>query len=157
MDAVAPPDRQRVLVLERPPPQRREQRVEIGEQDVRGPRELHAEAGVEHVRRRHPLVHEARLVAHMLGEMGQEGDHVVLGHRLDRVDPRDVELHVPGLPDLPAPPLRVTPSAACASAACASISNQMRNLVSGDQIVPSRGGNSAGSYGGLSLGAARAV
>ena len=29
----------------------------------------------------------------------------------------------------------ITPSSACASAACASISNQMRNFVSGDQIA----------------------
>ncbi len=31
--------------------------------------------------------------------------------------------------------LGMTPSSAMASAACASISNQMRNLVSGDQIA----------------------
>ena len=41
--------------------ERGEQRVEIGEQDVARPRELHREAGVEHVRRGHALMQEARL------------------------------------------------------------------------------------------------
>ena len=34
----------------------------------------------------------------MLGQMGQEGDHVMLGHRFDFVNARDVELHVLGFP-----------------------------------------------------------
>ena len=53
--------------------------------------ELHGEAGVEHVGRRHALMHEARLGADEFGEMGQEGDDVMLGDPLDLVDPRDVE------------------------------------------------------------------
>ena len=60
--------------------ERGEQRVEVGEQDVGGAGELHREAGVEHVRAGHALVHEARLVADLLGDPGEEGDDVVLGH-----------------------------------------------------------------------------
>ena len=62
---------------------------------------LHVEAGVEHVRRRHALMHEARLRPDMLGEMRQEGDDVVLDLGLDRVDARDVEFgRLALLPDL---------------------------------------------------------
>ena len=42
-------------------------------------------------------MHEARLGADKLGEMGEEGDDVVLDLALDLVDPRDVENHVAGL------------------------------------------------------------
>jgi hypothetical protein len=71
-----------------------------GEQQVGGADELDVERGVEHVRRGHALVDEARLLAaHDLGQVGQEGDDVVLGHRLDLVDAGDVEFHVLGLPD----------------------------------------------------------
>ena len=91
VDAVAAPDGRRVFVLDRAPLQRSEQPVEIGEQDVGGLLELHREAGVEHVARRHPLVHEARLRPDMLGDIGQEGDRVVMCLALDLVDARDLE------------------------------------------------------------------
>ena len=39
------------------------------------------------------------VAADMFGQMGEKGDHVVLGHGLDLVDAGDVELHVPGFPD----------------------------------------------------------
>ena len=91
MDAVAAADGRRHLVLEGAALQRREQRVDVGEEEVGGARELHGEAGVEHVRGGHALVHEARLRPDDLGEVGQEGDDVVLGLALDRVDARDVE------------------------------------------------------------------
>ena len=66
-------------------------------QDVGGARELHVEAGVEHVRRRHALMHEARFRADDFGEMREERDDVVLGLALDLVDARDVEGRVLGL------------------------------------------------------------
>ena len=81
----------RQLVLERAPLQRREQLVEVGDEEVGSAHELHAEAGVEHVGGGHALVHEARLGADDLGQMRQEGDDVVLGLLLDGVDARDVE------------------------------------------------------------------
>jgi hypothetical protein len=77
-----------------------EELVEIGEQDVAGAGELDREAGVEHVRAGHALVHEARLVADLLGHPGEEGDDVVLGHGLDRVDRGDVDRRV-GRPPVP--------------------------------------------------------
>jgi hypothetical protein len=81
-----------MLVLERAALERREQRVEVGEQDVRRALQLHRQRGVEHVGAGHALVHEAALlVAHLLGDPGEEGDHVMLGHRLDRVDRGDVD------------------------------------------------------------------
>ena len=58
VDAVAAPDGQRIFVLERAPLQRREQRVEIGEQEVRRLLQLHRKAGVEHIARGHPLMDE---------------------------------------------------------------------------------------------------
>ena len=91
MDAVRAADGRRHLVLEGAALERLEQFLDVADQDVRGARELHIETGVEHVRRGHALVHEARLRADDLGEMRQERDHVVLGLALDRVDARDVE------------------------------------------------------------------
>ena len=115
VDAVAAPDGRRVFVLERAPLQRVEQPVEIGEQDVGGLFELHREAGVEHVARRHALVHEARLRADMLGDIGQEGDHVVPCLALDLVDARDLEGAL--LAHRRAALSGMTPSSACASQA----------------------------------------
>ena len=137
MDAVGAADRRRHLVLEGARLQRREQLVDVGEQQVGGAGELDVEAGVEHVGRRHALVHETRLGADDLGEMGEEGDDVVLGLALDLVDARDIERRILGLgPDRPgAPPCGITPSSASASAACASISNQIRKRVCGSQIA----------------------
>ena len=68
--------------------------VDIGDQDIGGAHELHVEAGVEHVGRGHALVHEARLGADDLGEVGEEGDDVVLDLALDLIDARDVEFGV---------------------------------------------------------------
>ena len=63
-------------------------RVDVREQQVGGAHELHGEAGVEHVRRGHALVDEARVRADELGEVGEEGDDVVLHLALDLVDAR---------------------------------------------------------------------
>ena len=101
MDAVAAADADRVLVLEGAALQRGEQAVDILDQQVGGAGELHVEAGVEHVGGGHALVHEARLGPDDLGEMRQEGDHVMLGDGLDLVDAGDVEVGVLALfPDL---------------------------------------------------------
>src|SRR6185437_7423074 len=85
------------LVLEGALLQRREHLVEIGEQEVGGADELHIEAGIEHVRGGHALMHEPRLGADDLRQVGQEGDDVMLGLALDLVDPGDVEGGVLGL------------------------------------------------------------
>ncbi|MGY4287573.1 hypothetical protein ACVWXO_006793 [Bradyrhizobium sp. LM2.7] len=65
--------------------------AQVGEQQVGGAGELDVEAGVEHVGRGHALVHEAGFGADDLGEVGQEGDDIVLGLALDLVDAGDVE------------------------------------------------------------------
>ena len=91
VDAVAAADRDRVLVLEGARLQRGKQRVDIGEQNVAGARQLHGEAGVEHVRRGHALMDEAGVRPDEFGQMRQEGDDVVLGDALDLVDALDVE------------------------------------------------------------------
>ena len=130
-------DGRRQLVLEGAALERRQQRVDVGDQDVGGARELHGEAGVEHVGAGHALMDEARVGADELGEMGEEGDDVVLGHALDLVDARDVERRrrSPFSQIAFAASFGITPSSASASQAWASISNQMRKRVSGDQIA----------------------
>ena len=74
------------LVLQRPALDGGEHKVHVLDQQVRRAGKLHGEAGVQHVRRGHALVQEARLGAHDLGDVGQEGDHVVLGGALDLID-----------------------------------------------------------------------
>ena len=91
VDAVAAADGRRHLVLEGALLQRGQQPSRSAIRRSAARRQLHGEAGVEHVGRGHALVHEARLGADDLGQMGQEGDDVVLGLALDLVDARDVE------------------------------------------------------------------
>ncbi len=91
MDAVAPADGERVLVLEGARFERGEQCVDIGDEDVCRLDQLHVEAGVEHVGGGEPRMEEARLGADMLGDRGEEGDHVVLHLPLDLIDAGDVE------------------------------------------------------------------
>ena len=74
--------------------QRGEQGVDVGDENVGGARQLHGETRVEHVRRGHALMDEARVRADEFGQMGQEGDDVVLGDALDLVDAVDVERRV---------------------------------------------------------------
>jgi len=90
MDAVAAADGERVLVLQGAFLEGCEQPVDVGDQDVRRLGELDGKAGVEHVRRGHALVHEARLRPDEFAQPGQEGDHIVLGHPLDGVDLLDI-------------------------------------------------------------------
>jgi hypothetical protein len=66
--------------------------VNIFDEDVSRARELYVEAGVEHVRRGHAGMHEARFRADDLRQMRQEGNDIVLDLGLDGVDACDVEL-----------------------------------------------------------------
>ena len=91
VNAMRAADRRRIFVLQRAALYRGEQSVDIGDQQIGGARQLHGEAGVEHVGAGHALMHEARIRADEFAEMGQEGDDVMLGHALDLVDARDVE------------------------------------------------------------------
>ena len=82
-------------------------------------------------------MHEARLGPDDLGQMGQEGDDVMLGLALDRIDAGDVENGAlcPWPRSSAAACLGMMPSSAMASAAWASISNQMRKRVCGSQMA----------------------
>ncbi len=91
MDAVRAADGGRVLIFERALLQRREQPVEIGEQNVGGARELHGEAGVENVGRGEAEMDVARLRPDNFGEMRQKRDDIVLDLALDRVDAGSVK------------------------------------------------------------------
>ena len=95
VDAMAAPDGQRHLVLKRALLQRRQRAIDAGDQKVARPRQLHGEAGVEHIRRGHALMHEARFGPDNLGKVRQEGDDVVLDLALDRVDASNVEACIP--------------------------------------------------------------
>ena len=93
-------DDRRELVFIGAPLQRGEQLIDIGDENVGGAGKLHGKAGVEHVGRGHALMHETRVGSDEFGEMGQEGDDIVLGHPLDLVDARDIEGDMAGaLPD----------------------------------------------------------
>ena len=91
VDAVRAADGRRQLVFARAALQRGVKRVDIRNQKIGGADELNVEAGVEHVGRRHALVHEARFRTHDLGEMSEESDDVVLDLAFDLLDARDVE------------------------------------------------------------------
>lgn len=81
-------------------------------------------------------MHETAVRADKFGKMGEEGDDVVLGDGFDFIDAGDVEGGAAAFSQIVwAADLGMTPSSASASQACASISNQMRNFVSGDQMA----------------------
>ena len=84
-------DGRRHLVLEGALLQRGQHAVDVLDQDIGRAYKLDVEAGVEHVGGGHALVHEARVGTDDFGEVGEEGDDVVLGLALDLVDPRHVE------------------------------------------------------------------
>ena len=106
VDSVRAADGRRHLMFEGATLERREQRVDVGDEDVARAAELHGEAGVEHVGAGQPQMDEARFGADEFGEVSEEGDDVVLRHPLDLVDPRHVELGlVAPSPRSPWPPL----------------------------------------------------
>ena len=91
VDAVAAADGQAcICARSRARLQRCQHGVDIGQQQVGRLRQLHRQAGVQHVRAGHALMHEAAVRADRLGQPGQEGDDVVPGLPLDRVDPLDI-------------------------------------------------------------------
>ena len=99
MDAVRAADTGGVFVLFRPRLQRRKHPVHAFQQQVGGLFQLHGEAGVQHIRGGQALVDETALLADMLGQMGEEGDDIMLHLGLDLIDPVDIELDVFCLPD----------------------------------------------------------
>jgi hypothetical protein len=98
--------------------------------------QLHRKAGVEHVGRRHALVHEARVGADELGEMVRNAITSCFTSRSIASIFATSNVALPPRSQIVlAADFGMTPRSASASAACASISNQMRNFVSGDQIA----------------------
>ena len=91
MDAVAAPDGDGVLEFEGALLQRRQQQIDIGNQHIGRALQLHRQARIQHIRRRHALMHEARFRPHDLGKMGEERDDIVLHFALDGVDALDIE------------------------------------------------------------------
>src|SRR5262249_23696711 len=63
-----------------------------GNQDVGGAYELHIQAGIEHVRRRHSGVQEASFRPNDFGKMREESDDIVLDLRFDGINAGDIEL-----------------------------------------------------------------
>ena len=94
VDAMRAADGRGRLVLEGAALEGGQQRVDVGDEDVAGAPELHRKAGVEHVGTGQPQMDEARVRPDEFGEMGEEGDHVVLGRLFDLVDAGDVELRL---------------------------------------------------------------
>jgi hypothetical protein len=97
MNRMRAADRWRHLMLVGAPLQRRQQGVDIGDENIARALQLHGEAGVEHIGRGHALMDETRFGADEFGQMGEEGDDVMLGDALDFVDARDIEGDMPGL------------------------------------------------------------
>ena len=91
VDAVRAPDLDRVAELERPPLEYLAQRDEVALQEQAGLLDLQRQGGVEHVAAGHAVVHVLAGVADVLGDVGEEGDDVVVGRLLDLVDAGDVE------------------------------------------------------------------
>ena len=89
---MAAADRRRELEFERPGFQRLQQAVDILDEKIGRLHQLHVEAGIEHVGRRHALMQKPSLRPDVLRNRGEEGDDVVLDLGLDAVDPRDIEI-----------------------------------------------------------------
>ena len=92
VNAVAAADGRRPLMLESAALDHLEQRVDVLDEQLGRLLELHGERGVEHVGAGHALVKPAPLGPELLAGPGQEGDHVMLGDSLDRVDRGNVDL-----------------------------------------------------------------
>ncbi|MNN31808.1 hypothetical protein D3C81_1455100 [compost metagenome] len=86
VDAVRTTDGRGVFVFLGADFQRGQDAVDAAQQQVGRARQLHREAGVQHVRGGHALVQEAGFLADDFRHMGQEGDDVVLGGAFDLVD-----------------------------------------------------------------------
>ncbi len=83
VDAVGATDLHRVAKLEGASLEHLAERGEVALQQLTGALDLQRQAGVEHVGARHAVVDVLRGVADVLGDVGEEGDHVVVGRLLD--------------------------------------------------------------------------
>src|SRR5215831_16299774 len=136
MNAVGTSDHGRHLVLEGAPLERRQHLVDIGDEQVGGAHQLHIQASVKHVGRRHALVNEARLRSDDFGEVGEERDNVMLDLAFNLVDAAISKVASLPLAQITlAASFGTMPLSARASVAWASIWNQIRKRVWGSQIA----------------------
>ena len=91
MYAMGAADGDRVLVFHGACLQRREKSIHALEKKVSRAHKLHVETGVQHIRRRHALMHETGIGADKLCEVRQESDDIMLGFAFDLVNAVDVE------------------------------------------------------------------
>jgi len=91
VDTVRAPHLHRVAELEGASLQDCAERSQVFLEDRRGALDLQGEAGVEHVARGHAVVDVLTGAADILGDVGEEGDDVVVRRRLDLGDAGDVE------------------------------------------------------------------
>ena len=91
VDAVAAANRGCELMLEGAALEHDQQRIDVGDHQVGGADQLHVEAGVEHIRRGHPLMHEPRLRPDMFGKTGQKGDDIMFDLAFDFIDARNIK------------------------------------------------------------------
>ena len=99
MNAVAAPDADRKFMLIRAGLQCRHHPVKARQQQISGPHKLHIQSGVQHVGTGHALMHKPRLIgADDIGQMGQKGDDIMFGYRLDPVNFGHIKRHIAGFP-----------------------------------------------------------
>ena len=91
MDRVGAADHHRPGVLARLAREQRDQRVCLGQQQVGGRAALQRQRRVDHVARGQAEVDVAALGADRLGDLADEGDHVVVGRPLELGDARHVD------------------------------------------------------------------
>ncbi len=92
VDAMAAADGRGQFMLVGAALQHLEQRIQVLDQQVCRLLQLHRQARVEHVAAGHALVKPAPLRPKLFAGPGQEGDDVMLRHRLDRIDRGHVDL-----------------------------------------------------------------
>ena len=112
---------------------RRERRL-LAQQQLAGAADRQGEPGVEHVGRGHAVVHPARRRPHPLGDVGEEGDHVVVGRPLELLGPLDGEAGA-RLDVGRGPRAGITPRAAQARQTASSTSSQRASFASSVQIA----------------------
>src|SRR5262245_31539697 len=92
MNAVRTSNGRRQLVFEGAPFECSKEFVDISNEDVCRPYELHVEAGIQHIGRGHTCMHKPRFRSDDFGQMGQESDDVMLDLCLDFINAGNVEL-----------------------------------------------------------------
>ena len=91
VNGVTAPDAGRHFVLHCTVFQCPQQGVNVGEQNIGGAGQLHIEAGVQHVRGGHALMHKTRFRPNMFGKRGQKCDDIMFNLALNFINARDIK------------------------------------------------------------------